>query len=220
VARRTNEIAERLDISEWLDRRSRPGEDTLTGGVLRLVSFALATVVPAPLVVLDEPTNDVDPVRRRLLWAEIRRLADSGHAVVLVTHNVVEAERSLDRVLLLHRGRLILDGRPSDLVRAVEGQLRVDATFEPGAEPDWPPYLLGPVVRGRSMSASLTQQWLPDLMTWGAAARAAGQVEHFSVGTSSLDDVYLRAVDADDRQRDESPSAGPGRAAESGSVAR
>lgn len=48
----------------------------------------MTAVVPGRLVVLDEPTNDLDPVRRRLLWAQIRTLADEGAAVLLVTHNV------------------------------------------------------------------------------------------------------------------------------------
>ena len=70
----------------------------------RLVSFAMAAVVPGRVVMLDEPTNDVDPVRRRLLWEQVRALADEGAAVLLVTHNVIEAERSVDRLAILDRG--------------------------------------------------------------------------------------------------------------------
>lgn len=214
VRRRTAELAERLAITEWLDRRSRPGEDSLSGGVLRLVSFAMTAVAPAPLVVLDEPTNDVDPVRRRLLWGEIRRLAEAGHAVVLVTHNVVEAERSLDRVVLLHRGRPILDAAPATLLRETAGRLRVDVTFEPVVEAAWPDWLGSVALRGRTLSATFDEDRLPALMAWGAGARADGLVERLAVTTSSLDDVYVRAVDADDRQRVERGAPGDVRVGE------
>src|SRR5690606_39648635 len=86
-------IAAELDITEWLDRRALPEGRGLSGGVRRLVAFAMAAVVPTPLVVLDEPTNDVDAARRRRLWEVVRRLADHGSGILLVTHNVVEAER-------------------------------------------------------------------------------------------------------------------------------
>ena len=64
---------------------------------------------------LDEPTNDVDPVRRRLLWRQVRTLADHGAAVLLVTHNVIEAERSVDRLAILDEGRVIAEGTPAEL---------------------------------------------------------------------------------------------------------
>jgi len=59
---------------EWLDVDA----SRLSGGVKRLVAFAMAAVAPGRLVMLDEPTNDVDPVRRRLLWRQVRTLADHG----------------------------------------------------------------------------------------------------------------------------------------------
>ncbi|MCL2491081.1 MAG: hypothetical protein FWF36_10275 [Propionibacteriaceae bacterium] len=75
----------------------------------------LATVVPGRLVVLDEPTNDVDPVRRRLLWSQIRRVADAGSGVLLVTHNIREAEGVVDRVTILDHGRVLADATPQEL---------------------------------------------------------------------------------------------------------
>jgi ABC-2 type transport system ATP-binding protein len=62
------------------------------------------------VVILDEPTNDVDPLRRRLLWDQIRGLGEQGCAVFLVTHNVMEAERSVDRLAIIAAGRLIAEG--------------------------------------------------------------------------------------------------------------
>ena len=65
VRRHTDELIEALDIGKW---RKTMGQQ-LSGGVKRLVGFAMVTVWPGRVVILDEPTNDVDPLRRRL-WAE------------------------------------------------------------------------------------------------------------------------------------------------------
>ena len=116
---RADRLIDELQLGEWL------GQDgaTLFGGVKRLVSFCMAAVTPGKLVMLDEPTNDVDPVRRRLLWAQVRRLATEGSAVLLVTHNVVEAERSVDRLAILDEGRSIVEGTPASLKASVADEL-------------------------------------------------------------------------------------------------
>ncbi len=99
----------------------------------RLVGFAMAAVVPGRLVVFDEPTNDVDPVRRRLLWDQVRAIGDEGAAVLLVTHNVVEAERAVDRLAILDHGRVVVEGTPAPLKERVADDIRLELVLEPGA---------------------------------------------------------------------------------------
>ncbi|MED0715970.1 hypothetical protein P4S80_14640 [Aeribacillus composti] len=69
----------------------------------------MSVVCPPPIILLDEPTNDVDPVRRKLVWNYMRKLARNGHIVLVVTHNLLEVEQYADRYLLLDQGRLIRD---------------------------------------------------------------------------------------------------------------
>ncbi len=111
VRRRTSALLAALDIEEWADA---PAEQ-LSGGVRRLTAFGMAIVTPGRLVMLDEPTNDVDPVRRRLLWEQVGLLAAAGHAVVLVTHNVAEAEKIIDQAVVLDHGRVVAAGTPAAL---------------------------------------------------------------------------------------------------------
>ena len=92
----------------------------------------MAAVTPGRLVMLDEPTNDVDPVRRRLLWRQVRTLADHGAAVLLVTHNVIEAERSVDRLAILDEGRVIAEGTPAELKGAARCRAPAGARARPG----------------------------------------------------------------------------------------
>lgn len=110
--RRAAALVDALDIGEWADRVSQ----TLSGGVARLTAFAMAVVAPGNLVALDEPTNDVDPVRRQLLWRQVKEVADAGAAVLLVTHNVREAETAVDRLTILDHGRVIAEGSPAELL--------------------------------------------------------------------------------------------------------
>jgi ABC-2 type transport system ATP-binding protein len=67
VRKHAMELIEKLEIGEWQKTMGL----NISGGVRRLVAFCMATVVPGRIVILDEPTNDIDPLRRRLLWQEV-----------------------------------------------------------------------------------------------------------------------------------------------------
>ena len=115
---RTDHILRSLDMEEWADKPSQK----VSGGVARLTAVAMALAVPGQLVVLDEPTNDVDPVRRRHLWRLIRETADAGAAVLVVTHNVVEAQSVVDNIYLLDAGSVIAQGSPAEIIALAQAQ--------------------------------------------------------------------------------------------------
>ncbi|GDY66373.1 ABC transporter ATP-binding protein [Streptomyces avermitilis] len=95
----------------------------LSGGQRRLACFATVLVGERPLLVLDEPTTGMDPVARRAVWAAVdRRRAERGTTVLLVTHNVIEAETVLDRVAVLDSGRVIACDTPGGLKERVAGR--------------------------------------------------------------------------------------------------
>jgi len=91
---------------------------TLSGGQRQRLALALAFVNQPKLVLLDEPAAGLDPLARRDLQADILRLKDDGHTVLLSTHDLDEAERLCDRVAVLHRGEIVALGPPRDLVRS------------------------------------------------------------------------------------------------------
>jgi len=86
VRDRARDLLQQLEMEEW----SGKSAETFSGGMRRLVAFCMAAVVPGKIVILDEPTNDIDPLRRRLLWQQVRILVEMGSTVLLVTHNVLE----------------------------------------------------------------------------------------------------------------------------------
>lgn len=191
VRARRDRFIDELSLAEW----RRTDGQRLSGGVKRLVSFAMAAVVPGSVVILDEPTNDVDPVRRRLLWQQVRGLADEGAAVLLVTHNVVEAERSVDRLAILDRGRVIAQGTPAELKSGVAEELRLELVLEPDAAAPLPaPFIQRYVPNGTRAVATIPAASAGDAVAWADALRRDGIVEEFSVAPATLEDVYIELV--------------------------
>ena len=167
----------------------------LSGGQRRLACFAAALAADRPVLLLDEPTAGLDPVARRGVWAAIRRRRDQhGTTVVLVTHNVLEAEAVLDRVAVLDRGRVIACERPGRLKAAFSDDVRLELVWRVAA-PVSDPYVASLATRadisGRRWSLRLpvaeARETLDRLMT-GATLAA---LDDFTLATPSLEDVYL-----------------------------
>ena len=191
VEARRDALVDALDIGEWLDVDG----ERLSGGVKRLVSFAMAAVVPGLVVVLDEPTNDVDPVRRRLLWDAVRQLADEGSSVLLVTHNVIEAERSVDRLAVLDGGRVVAEGSPSQLKAGLEHELRLELSWTPGqSAPEAADFVRRYVPNGVRAQAIIDADRAPDAIAWAQALRMSHAVTEFSLTPASLEDAYVALV--------------------------
>jgi ABC-2 type transport system ATP-binding protein len=194
MRRRASTLLNALDLGDWASHR-RP----LSGGVARLVGFCMAAVHPGQVVVLDEPTNDVDPLRRKLLWRLVRELADSGSAILLVTHNVLEAERCVDRLAVLNRGRIAVAGTPAMLRADVGDALRLELVIEPGhAAPAAPDFVRHPLSIGTRVVGAVGPDDVTRAVAWASDARRQGSVSEFLLTPVSLEDVYARAVgDAD-----------------------
>jgi ABC-2 type transport system ATP-binding protein len=195
VRRRRGILVDALELREWLDVDAA----RLSGGVKRLVAFAMASVAPGRLVMLDEPTNDVDPVRRRLLWQQVRALADDGAAVLLVTHNVIEAERSVDRLAILDAGRVIAEGTPAELKAVLGAELRLELVVDPRAA-EMPVSPLGrPVVPvGNRLMVGVPMDAAGQAVAWAESLQRAGAVEEFTLGPATLEDVYVALVGGGD----------------------
>ena len=91
----------------------------LSGGNQQRVNVAVGLLGDPTVLLLDEPSSSLDPRQRERLWEFVSALArDSGTTVVYSTHNVAEAERHADRVLVLADGELLFSGTPEELERA------------------------------------------------------------------------------------------------------
>ena len=187
---RTGDLIEALDIQDWA---TTPAQK-VSGGVARLTAFAMAAVSPGRLVVLDEPTNDVDPVRRRLLWAQIRRLADDGAGVLLVTHNVREAEHVVDDLAILDHGVVVAADSPGALAQSYAGRLTLEVDLVPGIDPHW---LEGdrPVAEGAThASIAVATDRAAEIVGWASSRVAEGRIERYALSPASLEDIYVDIV--------------------------
>jgi ABC-2 type transport system ATP-binding protein len=97
---------------------------TLSGGNRQRVNIAVGLLADPPVLLLDEPSSSLDPRQRERLWEFIGALAARGTAVVFSTHNVGEADRYADRVLVLADGEALFTGSPTDLEVRVGGDPR------------------------------------------------------------------------------------------------
>ncbi|REK85776.1 ABC transporter ATP-binding protein [Streptomyces inhibens] len=89
--------------------------DKLSGGQEQRVRFALATAGANDLIVLDEPTTGMDVSARQTFWGAMRRQAQQGRTVLFATHYLEEADEIADRVIVLHRGRVLADGTSAEI---------------------------------------------------------------------------------------------------------
>lgn len=184
--RRATELIEQLDLIPFRSTSMHAA----SGGVRRLAGFAAAIAAPARLLVLDEPTNDVDPIRRQLLWNSIGELGRSGATVLLVTHNLAEAERFIDRLAIIDNGRIVREGSPASLRSLVTDQLRLELT------------LSGPISPHRALHPEpdnpsnflFDHRELTAVSAWLCAVREAGLLADFRIGPPSLDDIYAAVV--------------------------
>ncbi len=99
----------------------RAGDEVarLSGGNQQRVNIAIGLLGDPAVLLLDEPTSSLDPLQRERLWEFIVDLRGRGTSVVFSTHNVFEAERYADRVLVLDEGKLLFTGTPGELQRRV-----------------------------------------------------------------------------------------------------
>jgi ABC-2 type transport system ATP-binding protein len=191
VERRAGELIEALEIEDWADKTGQQ----LSGGVRRLVAFCMAVVTPGKLTILDEPTNDVDPLRRRLLWKQVRELAGHGSSVLLVTHNVLEAERSVNRLAIIDHGRVLASGTPASLKESDAGAFRLELVMEPtAAKPQLPAFVTQPLTTGRRLIGRVEADQVGKAVDWAGDLKTQSLIEEFSVGPATLEDVYVRKI--------------------------
>jgi ABC-2 type transport system ATP-binding protein len=197
VKARSVELLKFLDMEEWSRKRS----EVFSGGERRLVAFCMAAVVPGSIVILDEPTNDIDPLRRRLLWQQVHRLVELGSTVLLVTHNVLEAERAVDRLAIMDHGKVISMGTPASLKGNNGANMRFELMIEPGkVSPEIPGFFKNMVASGRRLIGRLNESDIGITTQWARSLKETGIIEEYSVGPITLEDVYFKVLGCNDIQ--------------------
>jgi len=183
---------ELLDFVQLRDRAAW-NTDALSGGMKRRLLIARGLINQPRLLVLDEPTTGLDPQARHLVWEKLRDLRRRGVTLVLTTHYMDEAATLCDRLVIMHRGRVLVEGKPAELISehvapqvvelvagdppVLEALVNAAAPFARGHE------VLGDrvVLHVRDGSALLD-----------ALGRTDARYESATVRSATLEDVFLK----------------------------
>ncbi len=190
---RATDLLDAFGLSDAAGRQVQ----TWSGGMRRRVDIAASLVVIPELLFLDEPTTGLDPRSRNQVWELVRRIAAEGTTVLLTTQYLEEADRLAERLGVIDHGRVIAEGTSRELKASVG----TSALHVRLADADERPRLQALMARvlGREPSTAAD----PAELTAGldspaqaaailaAIAEAQLEIEHFTLGNPSLDEVFL-----------------------------
>jgi lipooligosaccharide transport system ATP-binding protein len=114
---RAEELLTFLQLEEKRDVRI----EKLSGGMKRRLLLARALINDPQLLILDEPTIGLDPQGRHLIWEKLKALQAAGNTIVLTTHYLEEAERLCNRLVIMDKGKILVEGSPRDLISKYVG---------------------------------------------------------------------------------------------------
>lgn len=173
----------------------------LSGGLLRLTNFAMALMGYPPVLILDEPTNDLDPQHRREVWEMIRQINEErGTTCLLVTHNLLEAERVVQRVAVMQQGRIIQQGSPGEIKRQVQTVVQVELWLKTLTQ--LPDSLLAQItgdvtlVRGGHYQIILPKESAQSSIEVIIQQIDFDEMDDFRIAPPSLEDVYHHIQEA------------------------
>lgn len=170
----------------------------LSGGEQQRLALALALVGRPEVALLDEPTAGVDPAGRLAIRQVVADLRDSGTSVLLTTHELEEAERLADRVVIMAGGRLVASGSPAELMRSDAGR-RIRFGAPPGVDVGALGAVMGaPVTEDRpgeyTVDAEATPAAVARLTAWLAEQNLP--LADLRAGRQTLEDVFLQLTSA------------------------
>ena len=193
---------ERIVAQLGLTERAAQAIDSLSGGWARRLDVALACIGRPRALVLDEPTSGIDPVARAELWEFLRLRRAEGAAVLASTHDLSEAEAYADRLLVLDRGRLILQGTVEEVLGPADGRWRLRLI---GADPSVDAWArargLDLVGTGEVRVLIADKEAVTAMADVIEAARGRGELRYQDIlkGPIRLEDVFAEAVSRADR---------------------
>ncbi|MEU2239962.1 ABC transporter ATP-binding protein [Streptomyces sp. NPDC018338] len=175
----------------------------LSGGERRRLDLALALLGRPEVLFLDEPTTGLDAEGRHDTWELVRALRDEGTTVLLTTHYLEEAESLADRLAIMHQGRIVLSGTPSEVTAARPARIRF--TLPEGVAPARLPLGLKAAAEGPRVEirTHALQDALGELLDW--AREAGARLHGLDARSATLEEAFLEIAsrtDALDVDRD------------------
>jgi ABC-2 type transport system ATP-binding protein len=183
----------RVELADWADKKV----EELSRGMHQKLQFAVTVINEPELVILDEPFSGLDPLNQDLLKDIILEMRNEGKTVIFSTHVMHEAEKLCDYILLINKGKLVLDDtldniRSRQSAHTVSVELEGDTTFV-----DRLPMVTAVRSEGSRLDVTLddddTQEFLQALMQHA-------RVKAFEVKVPSLHEIFVNLVGASDAE--------------------
>ncbi len=170
---------------------------TLSGGQLQIVNVALALVGDRPVQIFDEPTNNLAPEIRKRVWSTLLERHRQGVTIILVTHDVAEAEHVLQRVGIINHGRVLALGTIGELKSVIDQRIRLELLLKSEAL-DYA-HVLENIGEAQAFTS---QHWhilcqrenVQAIFEKVVTTIGLEHLDDFRVLTPSLEDVYLQLL--------------------------
>ena len=194
LAGRADEWLARVGLADWAEKKV----EELSRGMHQKLQFAVTCISEPDMLILDEPFSGLDPVNLDLLKGEILRMRQGGTTVLFSTHVMHEAETLCDFILLINRGRTVLDGtlaeirshRPSNTIAAeLDGQTDFLESL---------PAVAAVRRDGRRVEIDLAEGADEQELLRSMLARA--RVRSFEIKVPTLHEIFVRLVGTDDEE--------------------
>lgn len=196
--------ADLLDTFQLNDAADRAAQ-TYSGGMRRRLDIAMSLIGTPSILFLDEPTTGLDPESRNAMWEVIRDLTKRGTTIFLTTQYLEEADQLADMIAILHEGRIVTQGTPTQLKKHIDERL-MELRFSSAKVMKAAHAVLQ---TGFTLTVNTTENTLL-VATDGSAGQSMKilsilqdhsiTVDEFSQKQPSLDDVFLRVVGKKERQ--------------------
>jgi ABC-2 type transport system ATP-binding protein len=188
------------DVADILDRMGLSDlTDTyygrLSGGQKQRVALAIALVNDPKVLLLDEPTAGLDPAARADLHRRIGALAEGGRAILLATHDMAEAEKLCDRVLVIDRGRAVAEGSPADLVGRAGAGMAIEGRAAAALTKETLPPIPGLTISGSDFRCRTTAPARTATDILAAFERQGIAIVSLRIGRPTLEDVILGLIE-------------------------
>ena len=177
-----------LELSEKAESKIRE----LSGGMKRRLVIARALLNSPRLLILDEPTTGLDPQVRHVIWDKIRQLQKQQTTVLLTTHYMEEAFQLCNRMLIMHKGRKIMEGKPVELLeqnieKHVIEVLDAETAGHVGDKP------ISDRIRV-DHALNVVRYYCDDVDSLNDLAASQLQAGSYLIRQTNLEDVFLRAT--------------------------
>jgi ABC-2 type transport system ATP-binding protein len=190
---RIDESLERIGLQQW--RRKRV--EALSKGMSQKLQFVCAILHRPELVILDEPFSGLDPLNIDLLEHLLTELRQAGSTVVFSTHQMNQAERLCDRIVLINRGRKVIEGTVHEVRERFTSRFVVlegEGQFEPLANFDG---VTSARITGGQVRLELSEHTDPSSVL--EQALRLGRIRRFEVQRPDLQEIFVKLVGTGDQ---------------------